>query len=172
VIFSGNSSGEVIFTLAVDDESVYVYRSFGDGTSEIRKVSKAGDTADVIASGLARTGTMTVSGPYLYVTESGTEAKSWHDGIVWRMPKAGGPREVLADGQGWPMRSVLGSGVLYWLDGRAPDAGIKRRDDATGAITAPVATGGSDLVLGAGLLCWTEPNSDPYHGDVRCMNAP
>lgn len=172
VIFIGNAGNEALYTFAVDDEDVYVYASSVDGESKIHKVPKAGGTAVIVASGLARVGTMVLSGPYLYVTEGGTEQNGWHDGIIWRMAKTGGPPEILADGQGNPKRSVLGGSALYWLNGRAPGAGIVRRDNVGGALTMPWTTGGSDLALGAGSLCWTEPNSDPNLGKVLCMMPP
>jgi hypothetical protein len=131
--FLAASPTTLFFTSLID--------SGGMASPAISAIARAGGTATPIATALAGPATLSVTGNYLYWSETGSYAKMWTDGAIRRVPLGGGPIETVAANLRNVGFVVTDSVDAFWAT---------RTDGGIGNVTiwsAPVAGGTPRVVL-------------------------
>jgi hypothetical protein len=87
------------YSLAASPTTLFftsLFESGGMAAPAISAIDRAGGTATPIATALAGSATLSVTGNYLYWSDPGSYAKMWTDGAIRRVPLGGGPIETVA----------------------------------------------------------------------------
>lgn len=107
-----------IQAIALDADRVYFASdgSIGTGAAAgtIQAVAKTGGAAVTLASDAIAPSGLAISGTDVFYTLAGDRDNA--TGSVVRVPKAGGPTEVLAQNLPWPHAIVAGESAVYWLE--------------------------------------------------------
>jgi hypothetical protein len=107
--------------LAADD--TFAYWADGATSGSVAKVSLAGGTPTVVASGQPGPTDVAIDTLYIYWL---TQGKSPGAGAVMKAPLAGGPPTTLASGQEAPRGLLLFKSDVYWVTGAMGQGAVKR----------------------------------------------
>jgi len=79
-------------------------------------VKDGGVSPTTLASGLNRPMAIAITSTHVFIAESGTDANAFNDGIISRIPVAGGSKDVLKQGQGAPYSIAAQAALLLWTN--------------------------------------------------------
>jgi sugar lactone lactonase YvrE len=103
--------------IAVDAGEV-IYVAYVSGGKQLRRIPDKGGSATTVADlrNEPLLAALAADATHVFVAYQGTSSKSYYDGIVDRVPRAGGVAESLATGQRDPSGLALDDTYVYWAN--------------------------------------------------------
>lgn len=119
-----NTKG-LVASVAADATYVYWFEeapgSGGGAFGDLRRIGRASFSSPVtLSANIAQPNAMAIDADYIYIASGGTAQRSYRDGSIVKIAKAGGPLVSVADGEVHPVAIAVDDAAIYWASATPP----------------------------------------------------